>query len=396
MSTAHVPQQAHAQLSNVGLLTFLSASSQPVVVLNIGPLQAALAERGPLSTPRWERALERLNVRSPEPASDGTEGILDSADDDGITPNLSFNENPGDYFSAKPPEYASSSARQVLGPGGSCTVAWSNRAYASLVEKLASDYIPDNDRHDVSSHEAKMDTSIVDGPHFENDQGAWSLPATERSAFQYLSESDREDLLSFMLDVIENSPEISQPISTSVPSSVHLSSFEVIATMIPNYVVLTMLPRHSRPHDGQQASSSTITALYTSLPEPTISNTAGMADLPMLPGVDLYTQMLSKTEIGRAIRDFDWASTELGPIPEWCPELKAMVSAILSSPYRECILLGENRRIIYNEAYTKTALDKHPRLLGLPAGAPDAWGEIWDDLEPVARRTMNGVLLANL
>lgn len=38
--------------------------------------------------------------------------------------------------------------------------------------------------------------------------------------------------------------------------------------------------------------------------------------------------------------------------------------------------------------YVGAAGGKHPSLLGRPAA--EGWGEIWDDLEPIAVRVMNG------
>jgi hypothetical protein len=42
-------------------------------------------------------------------------------------------------------------------------------------------------------------------------------------------------------------------------------------------------------------------------------------------------------------------TVSLGPITDWRAELKTMVSCMLASPYRECILYGLEMVMIYND-----------------------------------------------
>ncbi|KAI8994393.1 hypothetical protein BC832DRAFT_517329, partial [Gaertneriomyces semiglobifer] len=44
--------------------------------------------------------------------------------------------------------------------------------------------------------------------------------------------------------------------------------------------------------------------------------------------------------------------------------------------------------LIYNDAYKPIAAAKHPYIFGKPGA--EAWSEIWDTLEPLALRVMQG------
>ncbi|GAA5985176.1 hypothetical protein JCM10908_002555 [Rhodotorula pacifica] len=101
-----------------------------------------------------------------------------------------------------------------------------------------------------------------------------------------------------------------------------------------------------------------------------------------------WIHALGDGEMAQRIRAHDWSKTSLGPISGWCAELRSGVASILASPFRECILWGEDMAIVYNDLYISTAGDKHPSLLGLPAR--EGWKEIWDGLNSVAQRTLAG------
>ncbi|GAA5867623.1 hypothetical protein JCM3774_001533 [Rhodotorula dairenensis] len=101
-----------------------------------------------------------------------------------------------------------------------------------------------------------------------------------------------------------------------------------------------------------------------------------------------WLRALGDGEMAQRIRSHDWSQTTLGPISGWCAELRSGVASILASPFRECILWGEDMAIVYNDLYIATAGDKHPALLGLPAR--EGWKEIWDGLNSVAQKTLTG------
>ena len=80
-------------------------------------------------------------------------------------------------------------------------------------------------------------------------------------------------------------------------------------------------------------------------------------------------------------RSIDWASTPLGPIEEWAPELRSMCNLIMASPHPAAMYWGPDLIAIYNEAYILLAGQKHPKLMG--QSYRDAWAEIWDSVEGV-------------
>ena len=80
-------------------------------------------------------------------------------------------------------------------------------------------------------------------------------------------------------------------------------------------------------------------------------------------------------------RTRDWASTSLGPIEEWSPELRTISNLVMGSPHPAALYWGRDFTIIYNEAYVTMAGRKHPELMG--SRYAEAWSEIWHELKLV-------------
>ncbi|KAI3333994.1 histidine kinase [Ustulina deusta] len=80
-------------------------------------------------------------------------------------------------------------------------------------------------------------------------------------------------------------------------------------------------------------------------------------------------------------RTRDWASTPLGPIEEWSPELRTISNLVMGSPHPAALYWGRELTVIYNEAYVAMAGRKHPKLMG--SRYQDAWIEIWHDIQPI-------------
>ena len=81
-------------------------------------------------------------------------------------------------------------------------------------------------------------------------------------------------------------------------------------------------------------------------------------------------------ELGALIRNFDWSATELGPIDAWSPALKTATNIVLQSPLPLVMLWGRNGIMIYNDAYSAFAGQRHPRLLG--SRVLEGWAEVAD------------------
>jgi PAS domain S-box-containing protein len=90
--------------------------------------------------------------------------------------------------------------------------------------------------------------------------------------------------------------------------------------------------------------------------------------------------------MGALMRAYDWAASPLGPVHDWPPCLRAVVSLALNSQFPIVIFWGPELRMLYNDAYLPILADKHPASLG-QAGR-DCWPEIW----AIAGPMLEGVL----
>lgn len=201
-----------------------------------------------------------------------------------------------------------------------------------------------------------------------------------------LSESERGDLLTRLLNFIAASngdppkPTLSfNSCTISITLLPSRSHFVLMATVLFDPSPIPSTLSTSLPLLHSPASSP---APFNPVPPPPIlpRNTA-------LTAVDKYTQALGETLMGRMIRDYPWVTStsqsvhyinnrrraevhwgglqaSLGRIADWAPELKCMVSVMLASPYRECILYGPDHILIYNDHYIQACGKKHPFLLG--------------------------------
>ncbi|HEY5825020.1 MAG TPA: ATP-binding protein, partial [Cyclobacteriaceae bacterium] len=92
-------------------------------------------------------------------------------------------------------------------------------------------------------------------------------------------------------------------------------------------------------------------------------------------------------ELGQRIRDYDWASTSLGPVNTWPRSLRTSVQIMLTS--RQPIWIGWGKELIklYNDPYKAIVGGKHPWALGKPAS--EVWKDIWKDIEPMLQQVMH-------
>ncbi|WP_312408008.1 HWE histidine kinase domain-containing protein [Rhizobium sp.] len=81
-------------------------------------------------------------------------------------------------------------------------------------------------------------------------------------------------------------------------------------------------------------------------------------------------------EAARIIREYDWASTPLGPAEDWPPCLRTSTALLLQSPVPIVMLWGEQGVMIYNDAYSVFAGGRHPELLG--SKVREGWPEVAD------------------
>ncbi|MFI5931224.1 SpoIIE family protein phosphatase [Actinoplanes sp. NPDC051494] len=84
-------------------------------------------------------------------------------------------------------------------------------------------------------------------------------------------------------------------------------------------------------------------------------------------------------EMGRRMRDLDWAATPLGDPAGWPAELVHVVATMLASRAQIVIFWGPEFCTLYNDAYIQTMGSKHPDHLGRPGR--EMWTEAWDVLQ---------------
>ncbi|MBP2551183.1 PAS domain S-box-containing protein [Neorhizobium galegae] len=96
-------------------------------------------------------------------------------------------------------------------------------------------------------------------------------------------------------------------------------------------------------------------------------------------------------QLGALIRAFDWSKTRLGPLEEWPQSLKSVTSMLLGSSVPIVLLWGEDGIMIYNDAYSVFAGNRHPQLLG--SKVREGWAEIADFNDNVMRVGLSGSTL---
>ena len=81
-------------------------------------------------------------------------------------------------------------------------------------------------------------------------------------------------------------------------------------------------------------------------------------------------------ECGALIAARDWSTTSLGPIETWPQSLKTATSILLRSPVPIVMLWNDDGVMIYNDAYSVFAGQRHPQLLG--SKVREGWPEVAD------------------
>lgn len=96
-----------------------------------------------------------------------------------------------------------------------------------------------------------------------------------------------------------------------------------------------------------------------------------------------------------AIRAFDWASTQLGPLKDWAPTLRSSLDAMLGCVFPATLQWGSDLLLFYNDAYIPIIGQRHPIALGQPI--MESFPEIAEFYQPMVQRVFAGesILLEN-
>jgi signal transduction histidine kinase/CheY-like chemotaxis protein/PAS domain-containing protein len=101
---------------------------------------------------------------------------------------------------------------------------------------------------------------------------------------------------------------------------------------------------------------------------------------------------LPPSKLGELIRHHDWSSSGLGDPALWPQSLKTVTSMLLASSVPIVLLWGVKGIMIYNDAYSVFAGERHPQLLG--SEVRKGWAEVADFNDQVMRIGLAGQTLA--
>ena len=95
-------------------------------------------------------------------------------------------------------------------------------------------------------------------------------------------------------------------------------------------------------------------------------------------------------EMGELTRSKDWSNTAVGDPEIWPQSLRTTLGIILNSKFPMFLWWGPELICFYNDAYRPSLgiNGKHPSILGMKA--VDAWPEIWDIIQPLIDKTLQG------
>ncbi|MCW8087043.1 PAS domain-containing sensor histidine kinase [Sabulicella glaciei] len=92
--------------------------------------------------------------------------------------------------------------------------------------------------------------------------------------------------------------------------------------------------------------------------------------------------------MGQIFDETDWSATALGPRARWPLALRLAVDLILASRFPMSVAWGEERILLYNDAYAEILGARHPEALGRPM--QEVWPEAWPELGPLVARSFGG------
>src|SRR5580698_208686 len=98
------------------------------------------------------------------------------------------------------------------------------------------------------------------------------------------------------------------------------------------------------------------------------------------------SRIIGTGEMADLVRDYDWASTPLGPIENWSKELLTIVNLTLASSSPARTMWGPELILIYNDAYRPIPGPRHPFALG--KSAREVYRESWPVVGPLLEHAL--------
>ncbi|EMC91524.1 hypothetical protein BAUCODRAFT_58804, partial [Baudoinia panamericana UAMH 10762] len=91
-------------------------------------------------------------------------------------------------------------------------------------------------------------------------------------------------------------------------------------------------------------------------------------------------------------KNFDYSTTQLGPMSAWPEHLRSAVVYSMSNPQPRIVLWGEERTFLYNEACIPLIQPKHPSSFGQPAA--EAWADVYEGIGPLIDKAFDGQIMS--
>ncbi|HRO49142.1 MAG TPA: PAS domain-containing protein [Hyphomicrobium sp.] len=110
------------------------------------------------------------------------------------------------------------------------------------------------------------------------------------------------------------------------------------------------------------------------------------------PASDAHPFLTGGGEVADIIATFDWTTTALGTLDDWPLSQKSAVGLILQSHVPIVTLWGDDGIMIYNDAYSGFAGDRHPKLFG--SKVREGWPEVADFNDNIMKTGLAGKTLA--
>ncbi|KAI5262630.1 hypothetical protein E4T47_09244 [Aureobasidium subglaciale] len=93
----------------------------------------------------------------------------------------------------------------------------------------------------------------------------------------------------------------------------------------------------------------------------------------------------------------DWTATSLGPIDGWSQELATQIFLTMLVPNPQSLVLGEDKVVIYNQAYGRLIRDHNPQYFGTPIATWIEWAPYFESMGAIykqAERTGRAYVLS--
>lgn len=104
--------------------------------------------------------------------------------------------------------------------------------------------------------------------------------------------------------------------------------------------------------------------------------------------INPFGNLAQASMMAQATLNYDWASTELGPIETWDNGLINSLRILFSCPICMYCTWGPQRRVFYNDAYIPILKHRHPQALGSPLHK--VWPEVWEQVLPIVHKAEAG------